>query len=42
LGRNVWQSPNPVAIAKALQAIVHNNATVKEAEEIFNEVKICA
>ena len=35
LGRNVWQSPNPVPVAKALRAIVHKKATVKEAEEIF-------
>jgi putative autoinducer-2 (AI-2) aldolase len=31
LGRNVWQSRNPVAMAKALRAIVHGQATVKEA-----------
>ena len=37
LGRNVWQSPHPVAIAKALQAIVHNNVSVKEAHELFKE-----
>lgn len=39
LGRNVWQSPNSVAVAAALKAIVHKNATPDEAEEIFNEVK---
>lgn len=39
LGRNVWQSPHPVAIAKALQAIIHKGATVKEALKIFNETK---
>lgn len=39
LGRNVWQSPYPVAIAKALRAIVHENANVKRARGIFNEVK---
>ncbi len=35
LGRNVWQSPNPVAISKALRAVIHNNASIKEAKEIF-------
>ena len=35
LGRNVWQSPHPVAIAKALRAIIHDNASVKQAHEIF-------
>ena len=38
LGRNVWQNPNPVAVARALQAIIHQNATVKEAVEIFNKL----
>ena len=39
LGRNVWQNPNGVAIAKSLQAIVHNNVSLKESVEIFNEAK---
>jgi putative autoinducer-2 (AI-2) aldolase len=39
LGRNVWQSQYPVAMAKALRAIVHEDANVKKAQEIFNEVK---
>ena len=39
LGRNVWQSPRPVAMAKALRAIVHDNVSVKEAQEIFQETK---
>lgn len=39
LGRNVWQSTHPVAMASALQAIVHKNVTVKEAENLFNAVK---
>jgi len=39
LGRNVWQSPDPVPVAKALKAIVHHNASVKEAVEIFKETK---
>ncbi len=39
LGRNVWQNPHPVAVAKALHAIIHENATVKEAHDLFNEAK---
>jgi putative autoinducer-2 (AI-2) aldolase len=39
LGRNIWQNPNPVAVAKALYAIIHENAKPQEAEDIFNEVK---
>jgi putative autoinducer-2 (AI-2) aldolase len=37
LGRNVWQSPHPQAMAKALRAIIHEKATVKKAQEVFNE-----
>lgn len=39
LGRNVWQNPHPVAIMRALRAIVHDNATPAEAFEMFNELK---
>ena len=39
LGRNVWQSPNPVPVAKALNAIIHKNASVKEACQILEETK---
>ncbi len=39
LGRNVWQSPHPVAMAKALYAIIHENASVKKAVAIFNQTK---
>ena len=39
LGRNVWQNDHPVAIARALRAIIHENASVKEAHEMFNIVK---
>jgi len=39
LGRNVWQHPHPVAMMKALRAIVHENASGKEAEKIFQGEK---
>ena len=39
LGRNVWQSPHPVAMAKALRAIVHDNVPLKTAKEILSEAK---
>jgi putative autoinducer-2 (AI-2) aldolase len=39
LGRNVWQAPHPVAMAAALQAIIHQKANVKRAQEIFNEAR---
>ena len=39
LGRNVWQNPHPVAVAKALRAIIHEKANAKKAHEIFNTEK---
>jgi putative autoinducer-2 (AI-2) aldolase len=39
LGRNVWQSEHPVAMIKALRAIIHENATAKEANELLNSIK---
>ncbi|MDI6793753.1 MAG: 3-hydroxy-5-phosphonooxypentane-2,4-dione thiolase [bacterium] len=39
LGRNIWQNAQPVAMIKALRAIVHEDASVEEADEIFNSSK---
>lgn len=39
MGRNIWQSDWPVAMIKAVQAIVHKNADAKEAYRIFSEEK---
>lgn len=39
LGRNVWQSPYPEAVAAGLRAIIHEKADVKKAQEIFATVK---
>jgi len=39
LGRNVWQNAYPLAMAKALRAIVHENANAEQAYEIFREEK---
>lgn len=39
LGRNVWQNPHPVAVAKALRAIVHEKATPKQAHQLFTDSK---
>ncbi|MFC1957342.1 3-hydroxy-5-phosphonooxypentane-2,4-dione thiolase [Chloroflexota bacterium] len=35
LGRNIWQNDFPVPMIKALRAIIHENATSQEAQEIF-------
>ncbi len=37
LGRNVWQSKHPVPMARALHAILHANAGVSEAYELYQE-----
>ncbi|MBU1871188.1 MAG: 3-hydroxy-5-phosphonooxypentane-2,4-dione thiolase [Candidatus Omnitrophica bacterium] len=39
LGRNIWQNPHPAAMAKSLRAIIHENATVKQAVEIYKDSK---
>jgi putative autoinducer-2 (AI-2) aldolase len=39
LGRNVWQHEHPVAMMRALRAIVHEKATVDEANDIFNSLR---
>ncbi len=39
LGRNVWQNPHPVAIMRALYAVIHEKATPKQAHEVFQEIK---
>jgi putative autoinducer-2 (AI-2) aldolase len=39
LGRNVWQNDHPVAVIKALRAIIHEKATVKEANGIYEQEK---
>jgi putative autoinducer-2 (AI-2) aldolase len=39
LGRNVWQHPHPVAMMRALQAIIHENYTVAAADDMFMSIK---
>ncbi len=39
LGRNVWQNEFPVAMIKALRAIIHDNATPEQAQNIYNSVR---
>uniref|UniRef100_A0A7C6ENI1 3-hydroxy-5-phosphonooxypentane-2,4-dione thiolase n=1 Tax=candidate division WOR-3 bacterium TaxID=2052148 RepID=A0A7C6ENI1_UNCW3 len=39
MGRNIFQSENPVAMIQAVRAIVHKNASVDEAYEIFEKKK---
>lgn len=35
MGRNIWQSRWPVAMISAIRAIVHENASVKKASDLF-------
>lgn len=35
MGRNIWQSEHPVASIRGVRAVVHENATVDEAMEIY-------
>ncbi len=39
MGRNIFQSEAPVSMIKAVRSIVHENATVNEAYELFNSLK---
>lgn len=39
MGRNIFQSDNPVAMVQAVRAVVHENATPKEALDLFNQLK---
>jgi len=39
LGRNVWQGKHPVAMAKALRAVIHEKANVKKAHQVFKDAK---
>jgi putative autoinducer-2 (AI-2) aldolase len=39
LGRNIWQNDFPVAMIKSMRAIIHENATPKEANELLNSLK---
>jgi putative autoinducer-2 (AI-2) aldolase len=39
LGRNIWQTENPVAAIRAIRAIIHDNYTPEEAQSLFEQVK---
>jgi 3-hydroxy-5-phosphonooxypentane-2,4-dione thiolase len=39
MGRNIWQSDHPVAMLKALRAIVHEQATVREAMDVLETAR---
>ena len=39
MGRNIFQSENPVAMIRAVRAVVHEGYTVDEAFDLFNQLK---
>jgi len=39
MGRNIWQSPNALGMIKAVRAIVHEKASVKEAQAILRSAR---
>jgi len=39
MGRNIWQSEHPVAMIKAIREIVHNGASVREAQRLYESFK---
>ncbi|HET7147965.1 MAG TPA: 3-hydroxy-5-phosphonooxypentane-2,4-dione thiolase [Candidatus Nitrosopolaris sp.] len=39
MGRNIWQSDYPVAMIKAIRAIIHENSNVKDANDIYIKEK---
>jgi putative autoinducer-2 (AI-2) aldolase len=38
MGRNIWQSDNPIPMIKAVRKIVHEDASAKEAYEIYKKL----
>ena len=40
MGRNIWQSDHPIPMLKALRAIVHEKATVREALDLLEGEKV--
>jgi len=39
LGRNIWQNDYPVAMIRAIRAIVHEKASPEEARDLFEGIK---
>lgn len=39
MGRNIFQSENPIAMIKAVQEVVHKNASPEDAYELYQQLK---
>lgn len=40
LGRNIWQHQYPVAMIRSIRGVIHDNLTPKEAQELFEQIKV--
>ncbi len=40
LGRNIWQTPHPVAAIRAIRAIIHDGYTSKEANNLYEQIRL--
>lgn len=38
LGRNIWQNDHPVAMSQAIRALVHDNVTPKQAQDLYDTI----
>ena len=38
MGRNIWQSEHPVAMVRAVRYIVHGNANVEQAFQLYKKL----
>jgi len=39
MGRNIWQNDHAVAMIRAVRAVIHGDATPKEAHDLYNSLK---
>lgn len=39
LGRNIWQNDYPVAMIRAIRAIIHENATPRQAQKLYDTLR---
>ena len=39
MGRNIFQADDPIAMIKAVKAVVHNGETPESAFEMYNDLK---
>ena len=39
LGRNIWQNEHPVAMIRAIHAVIHEGATAEQAQAVYDSVR---